>query len=648
MKIHPIGMPFFSLALISMTACGGGASAQDVDQAPVAASISTSVQNYAELSQQRIAEISSHLAGQPAGLGPNCNDRQAWTAPTVVTRLSLILQRAEKLLITKFPAWDNDAYLEYSRIGVRTNGETMLSARKGWLYPLVLAECVEGKGRFVATIEKTLTELSKQPTWTLPAHDKGLRNFKDKNYDVDLSAADIAHEIAQAVYLLGDRLSPSVQGIAMAALEQRVFTPLRNTLITGKDNWWIKAGSNWNAVCLGGVVSAALAVLPDRNDRAVFVATGEYYSKPYISSFGVDGYSEEGPSYWSYGFSHFVHLREALYTSSAGKVDLFSDLKTRDIALYAYRIEMTPDNIAAFGDANPNGRMDDITRAYVNEAFDLKQPQLLRKLSLVNLPNQSAALTSTALLLFTNPGPALLPQAAPVQAELRSYFDNARVLVSRPKVDGALAISIKTGGNGGHSHNDIGSYTLGLSTEQPVGDVGNTKYSAKTFSKDRYTIRAINSWGHPVPVVAGQLQLEATKVKASVLSTRFADASDEIVFDIAPAYAVPALKKLTRSMKNERRNQGVVSIEDRFEYSTPQSFETAITTLGQWHQREDGTLEFWIKHHHVLARLTASAPYDVKAETVTEEGLTFTRVGIALRSPQSNGFVRVEYEPVVP
>jgi hypothetical protein len=39
---------------------------------------------------------------------------------------------------------------------------------------------------------------------------------------------------------------------------------------------------------------------------------------------------------------------------------------------------------------------------------------------------------------------------------------------------------------------------------------------------------------------------------------------------------------------------------------------------------------------------------DVKAETVNEEGLTFTRVGIALRGVQGNGFVRFEYEPVTP
>jgi Heparinase II/III-like protein len=606
-------------------------------------------QNYAELSPQRIAEIATQLANQPAGLGPSCNDRQAWTAQAVTTRLTQPLQVAEKLRTSAFPAWDDEAYLEYSRNGVRGNGEAMMNARKAWLFPLVMAECVEGKGRFVETIEKTLTELSQQATWTWPAHDSKLGNFKDKNYEVDLLTADMAHDMAQALYLLGDRISRSVRNTAMAALEKRVFAPIRNTLITGKGHWWIKASNNWNPVCLGGVVSAALAVLPDRNDRALFVAAGEHYIKPYVSNFSADGYAEEGPAYWNYGFSHMVHLREAIHTASAGKIDLFSDPKTRIIALYGYRIEMLPGNIAAFGDAPINATMDKLVLAYVNQAFDFKQPQFLKDVPLSNLGNQNtSALTTAALSLFADPARAPLVPDVLVQTQLRAYFDSARVLVSRPNSTGTLAVSIKAGGNSNHSHDDIGSYTLGVGTEQPLGDVGVTRYSAKTFSKDRRTIRSINSWGHPVPVVAGQLQLDATNVHAKVLSTSFTDQADEMVIDMAPAYAVPALKKLTRSMKNERRNRGVVSIEDRFEFSTPQTFETAITTRGQWRQRDNNTLEFWQKDRRVLARLTASGPFELKPETVTEEGITFTRVGISLRGLQSKGFVRAEYESAAP
>jgi hypothetical protein len=513
-------------------------------------------------------DIAAALPAQPRGQGPACSDRSAWTAQTVRTRLAPAVVEAEKLLQASFPAWSDDAYLEYSRTGVRLAGEQMMDARKGWLYPLVMAECVEASGRFIGAIEKTLTELTTQPTWTWPASDGNLRNFRDRNYDVDLNAADTAREIAQTLYLLGDRLSANVRTTTRNALETRVFAPVRASLATGKDNVWLRVGNNWNAVCLAGVVSAALATLPDRNDRAAFVTAATTHIPRYIADFTADGYTPEGPSYWNYGFSHFAELREALHAATSGAVDLFADPKTRLMALYGYRIEMSPGNAAAFGDAWRGVGIDSVTRAYINAAFGFGQPQRLRELpvpSKQTWANQST-LTVAYQLLFAQAAPAPTAHLGfPSGDGLRSYFDAVGVLVSRPAADNANAIAatIKSGGNGNHSHNDIGSYTIGLGNEQPAGDTGKTVYSAKTFGPDRYKIRAINSWGHTVPVVAGQLQLEANKVKPRVLGTKFTGTVDEMVIDLAPAYAVPSLSSLTRSYRHDVRVLGEEPATDR-------------------------------------------------------------------------------------
>jgi hypothetical protein len=51
-------------------------------------------------------------------------------------------------------------------------------------------------------------------------------------------------------------------------------------------------------------------------------------------------------------------------------------------------------------------------------------------------------------------------------------------------------------------------------------------YNNRTFSPERYTYKILNSVGHPVPVVAGQLQRDATKVHPRVLKTSFNDDQD--------------------------------------------------------------------------------------------------------------------------
>ncbi|MDR3412765.1 MAG: hypothetical protein P4L87_17765 [Formivibrio sp.] len=598
---------------------------------------------YAELDEARIAAIAPLLPAFPRGIGADCANRTVWDQPALALRLSALTQEAEKLLTRPFPAWDDNAYLEYSRNGSRPNGERMMNARKAWLYPLVIAECLENKARFLPAIEHTLIELDTQPTWTWAAHDKRLRNFKNQDYEVDLLAADMANDIAQALYLLGDALSPAVRQKTQAALEERIFAPLRRSFATGnKDNWWLHADHNWNAVCLKGTVAAALAALPDRQDRALFAAAGEHYIRHFLAGFPTDGYSTEGPGYWNYGFSHFTELREVLMQATGNRFDLFADSKVRNIALYGARIEMLPGNIAAFSDANAKEKIDAFTLAYSNEAFELGLPLKLSTVPISTKPGgNSAPLSVTAMQLFSHP--YVIASQTEALDPLRSYFDQVGVLVTRPAPgDGSrLAASIKSGGNANHSHNDIGSYTIALGNEQPTGDVGRPVYSSKTFSKARYTIKAINSYGHPVPVVAGELQREATKVKPKVLATRFTADADEITLDLAPAYNVWSLKALTRTLRHERANGGTITIEDRFEYTSAQTFETALTTLGNWQRRPDGTLELWQKNEHLHVRIEASAPYEVSAEKIDEEGLAFTRIAIRLKEQQQAGWVKV-------
>ena len=600
----------------------------------------------AALDAARVAAIAEMLPAAAGGSGPVCADRTAWSQPAVAARLTEVVADAEKRLKRDFPPWDDAAYLDYSKTGQRPKGERMMNARKAFLYPLVLAECVEYRGRFLPAIERTLSELVAQPTWTWAPHDRNLRNFRERNYDVDLFSADTAHDLAQALYMLGERLNPELRRNTLDALETRVFAPLRRSFAgMNKDNGWLKADHNWNAVCLKGAVAAAQAALPDRHDRALFVAAGEHYIRSYLAGFPADGYSVEGPSYWNYGFSHFVELREVLMQASGGRIDLFTEPKVRTIALYGARIEMAPGNIAAFSDASPRERIDVFTLAYSNQTLGLGLPLTPDALPIsASRPPNSAPLALAAMILFAH------PQAragdAVVLDPLRSYFEQVGILVTRPAPGSGstLAASIKAGGNGNHSHNDVGSWSVALGAEQPVGDVGRPPYTSKTFSKERYTIRAFNSYGHPVPVVAGELQQEARTIRPVVLATRFSPDADEISIDLAPAYAVKPLTSLTRTLRHERAGGGRVSVEDRFGFSSAEHFETALTTLGDWQRLPDGPLLLWQKKERLHARIAASAPFEVASEKIDEDGFAFTRIAIRLLDRQRSGWIRVEMQ----
>lgn len=606
---------------------------------------------WVDLDASRIIAVAAWLPERPQGQGPVCADRQAWAGAAADSRLAWVQGEAQRYLTADFPVWRDDDYLTYTRTGSRAEGERMMNLRSAWLYPLVLAECMQWQGRYLPRIEQTLAELVRQPTWTWPAHDARLTSFKGSHYEVELMSADLANDLAQTLWLLGDRLQPKTREAVLAALETRVFAPLRETLATDggkRTHWWLRANHNWNAVCLKGVVGAALTVLPARRDRALFAVAGEHYIRNYVSGFTSDGYSSEGPGYWNYGFSHFAGLREILMQATNGHLDLFADAKVRQMALYGARIEMLPGNVAAFGDASPNTRMDSFSLGYASEVLGLGLPQTLKTADIPRHPGaNSAPLVQAAIILFSHPAHAGVAGGAAMPDPLRAYFEQVGLLVARPgpAATSALAVSIKAGGNGNHSHNDIGSYVVALGHEQPTGDPGATRYSAKTFSKERYRIRAINSYGHPVPRIDGALQGEAPRVQWVPPVVTFTPERDDYRLDLRPAYFLPGLLELTRHLTYERSGRGAVQIEDRFAFDQPHTFEVPLIVTGTWSLRADGSLALRQKNETLRARIESSVPYALVEDRIDEEGKAFTRIAVRLTGRQTAGFIRVRYTP---
>jgi hypothetical protein len=296
-----------------------------------------------------------------------------------------------------------------------------------------------------------------------------------------------------------------------------MFAPMRDSIAGKHREFWFYAASNWNAACWNGATGAALTVLPDRNDRALFAAAAELYSNGYLASYTDSGYAEEGIAYWSYGFSNYEQLREQLWLSTHGEIDLYDNPKARKSALFPFQFQMLPGVYADFGDARFMTEPDPVLMAGIDQIFGL---------GIMKLDDQSmgirgdirGSLPQAMLRAF------LVPSERKSEGEgseyntligRRTYYPDAGVLVSRPAAGGGLALTVKADGNGGHSHNDIGSYSIGLGTTQPVGDPGGPLfYTSKTFGARRFDSPLLNSFAHPVPTVDGHLQLEATKVSA--------------------------------------------------------------------------------------------------------------------------------------
>jgi hypothetical protein len=81
---------------------------------------------------------------------------------------------------------------------------------------------------------------------------------------------------------------------------------------------------------------------------------------------------------------------------------------------------------------------------------------------------------------------------------IRSWFENAGILICRPAANSSsqMAVALKGGHNNEHhNHNDVGSFVV-VSGDRPLLlDPGGEVYTARTFSSRRYESNVLNSFG---------------------------------------------------------------------------------------------------------------------------------------------------------
>ena len=157
-------------------------------------------------------------------------------------------------------------FLEYARTGNRSHWEGVQFGRRTHLRHTVLAECAEGKGRFVDDIADGIWAICEESFWGVPAHmgaqKRGVGLPDVQEPIIELFSAETGALLAWTRYLFGkqiDKVHPLIRERLEAEIERRLLSVYRNR----QDFGWMGLNNsapvnNWNPWINSNLLTCAL------------------------------------------------------------------------------------------------------------------------------------------------------------------------------------------------------------------------------------------------------------------------------------------------------------------------------------------------------------------------------------------------------
>jgi hypothetical protein len=479
---------------------------------------------------------------------PTAAERTVWETVPAPVRAAHV-ERGAKALSGDWPSLPATLCLDFARTGNRERFQKPHFARRGRLADLVLAECMEGRGRFLDEVLNGIWHTCEESYWGLPAH-LGLQKAGPGLPDVceptvDLFVAETATLLAWTVYLLKpelDRISPLICARVAHEIRTRVLVPCMER----DDFWWMglraqRSVNNWNPWINSNWLTCALLLEGDEGRRREAVLKIMRSLDAFIDDYPADGGCDEGPGYWGRAGASLFDCLELLHSATAGAVDVYAEPLVQDIGRFICRAHIHDRWFINFADAGALGSPPpSLVFRYGKRIGDETMQRFGAFLAEMQNARTAPVEGSIARSL-----PALfalddLLAARPAEPLLRDvWLPTLQVMVARAKGGSAdgLFLAAKGGHNAeSHNHNDVGHFIVFADGRPVFIDVGVETYSRKTFSPERYTIWTMQSAYHNLPTVNGAMQRPGKEYAARDARYRADDEAAHFDLDIARAY----------------------------------------------------------------------------------------------------------------
>ena len=525
---------------------------------------------------------------------PAVTDRAMWEDLPASMR-EMLISAGEAALQDQWKPLLATRFLEYDRIGNRSDYEAEYFSRRNRLIALALAECAEGQGRFIDEVVNGVWLICEETYWGLPAHvavqrsGAGLPDVTEPT--VDLFAAETAAALAYIHYLLADildKVSPLIRPRIADEIHRRILLPN----LARDDFGWMgflsdERPNNWNPWINSNWLACVLFIEDDPELRLNAVVKIMRSLDRFIDPYPADGGCDEGPAYWMRAAGSLYECLEQLHQATGGQVDLFNEPLIQEMGRFIYRVHIDGSYYINFADASAILTPESILIYCYGQAIEDHDMMAFGAWAARMIPDGGAGgwgrpiespmrwLRSIFRAAEIANAEAYVPQPRDV------WLPVIEVMAARDEAQSGHGFYVAAKGghnNESHNHNDTGEFVIFLNGRPLLIDAGVETYSRKTFSPQRYEIWTMQSAYHNLPTIDGVQQQPGEQFAAHIVNYTATTDMTQLILDIARAYPQEAgLKYWLRTIRLNRGQS--VTLEDNYELDhTPQSLTLSLLT----------------------------------------------------------------------
>jgi len=485
---------------------------------------------------------------------PKASNRGAWER--IAEKIQqVIIQKAEEVADLEVPFLPASVYLQYKRNGNRSNYQDIWYERRERLHVLVVAECIENKGRFLDPITDLVWAICEETSWTWPAHihpQKAGTDLPDTDDQVvALFSAQTSNSIVLTNYLLGEQLD-TVSTLISDRIDREIERRILSPFLSKRFSWMGYSArrnkhypNNWNPWICSNVLLSALLTEKDEIRRARMVHKVLDCLDNFLTYYPHDGSCDEGPSYWGRAGASLFDAFEHLYSATNKQFDYYQHPLIQEIGRFIYRAHIVDDYFICLGDCDarlniPNELVYRFGKRIGDEHLKALGAYGIREDTLLESMKRNYDLNRFLHLLFN--GQELVeynPSSQPMLRDVWLGHPNMQMMAARDRQGsaGCLFLSAWGGHNAqSHNHNDVGSFIIFADGKPVVIDIGRPTYRRQTFSSRRYEIRAFQSGFHNLPTINGVDQKAGRQFSAKNVSYHKNNSGAYIEMDITDAY----------------------------------------------------------------------------------------------------------------